>query len=736
MAKITDEHIKKTYAYGKKAYTEGISTIKLSRKMAEESTMKEASAKMYIQAVKNMMEGKPYTRSISQKATELIFTKILEDFDESILENAIRSVEQYIDYHELRGKRKPSLKQLVEKYKNAKQTCFWIFQGNPKKWDIDKYLTEHNYVYWSINVNKDRAKAGDKVFIWRAQGRRKSAYGFVGIGTIVERPKLFKDLNHPKSVLKNDIEENDKKVRVGIKLDEIRLTEEQGMINANIIKEHNLFKDSALIKARQGSSFPISKEQFKAISEIWDQKPQQTENTTGDVMYQSQHLNEYTQKINTKFHITAHKGQFLEFWSEYSQSKTHFIIGYKQIADGLKTILENTSNLENLQKYDEGTWRSLPNTQKETPVFQTLISTQTACIFHTISQILHWANNEPPSAYKDKEITLDKSRAYKAIKALNTLHAEGHKTNIVSSENENKRVHNLIVYGAPGSGKSHHIKQFTEGKQVIRTVFHPEYQNADFVGSLRPYQKDNEITYSFIPGPFIEALLLANNTSEQVYLVIEEINRANAAAVFGDIFQLLDRDSSGNSEYSITPEKTLQQYLTEQGYANATQLHIPANLSIVATMNSSDQGVFLLDTAFKRRWEFQYSPINFDKHQNKKPFTDKIVPYKNSFFSWCAFAETINSALKKHEVEEDRLIGPYFLTDKERTSSKVCKTAISGKLLIYLWDDVLRHGLRHLVFSSTIRTFSELAHAYETGESIFSEDIEHSFESEEKIIDA
>lgn len=292
---------------------------------------------------------------------------------------------------------------------------------------------------------------------------------------------------------------------------------------------------------------------------------------------------------------------------------------------------------------------------------------------------------------------------------------------------------NLIVYGAPGAGKSHYIDQKTRGGNVIRTVFHPEYQNSDFLGGLRPAVNDRgEVTYSFSPGPFIKALLQASNTGEHVYLVIEEINRANAAAVFGDVFQLLDRNSDGEGQYTITPDEALGAYLVQNGYDIGAGIRIPSNLSVYATMNSSDQGVFLLDTAFKRRWQFHYCPLAYDRFSDKASFIDQVVPYGGGNYSWTLFASTINNALKGKDVEEDRLIGPYFLSDTERADALKCGEAISGKLLIYLWDDVLRHGLRNEIFNPKYRTFADLVGDYKSGVRVFSDAINSKLPQDEQ----
>ncbi|MDY6525095.1 AAA family ATPase, partial [Acinetobacter faecalis] len=179
--------------------------------------------------------------------------------------------------------------------------------------------------------------------------------------------------------------------------------------------------------------------------------------------------------------------------------------------------------------------------------------------------------------------------------------------------------YNKIIYGAPGAGKSASVSEIV-GENYIRTVFHPETQYSDFIGCLKPHKDSSSgnITYSFRKGPFIQILEKALlNPDTNYFLVIEELNRANTAAVFGEIFQLLDRDDEGKSEYPILIQDedlydALEETLgSEHEFIVKRHLMIPSNLSIIATMNSSDQAVFPLDTAFKRRWIFEYLPIDF-----------------------------------------------------------------------------------------------------------------------------
>ncbi|WP_106498344.1 AAA family ATPase [Lentibacillus sp. Marseille-P4043] len=308
---------------------------------------------------------------------------------------------------------------------------------------------------------------------------------------------------------------------------------------------------------------------------------------------------------------------------------------------------------------------------------------------------------------------------------------ENNSTYIISEESPRIKGINLILYGAPGTGKSFELsKRFPNNK--VRVTFHPEYTYYDFVGSYKPlplYKSTNEshqlytyegkkinvgepiIDYQFVPGPFTLALKKAlSNESQIITIVIEELNRANAPAVFGDLFQLLDRDKTGKSEYTIRPSLELYNYLKKEIEWLPKEIYLPSNLNIVATMNSADQGVYVLDSAFKRRWNFEYMPIELEgiEHEDEKvQYSDKLVP-------WRDFVGNLNENLKEIGINEDKLIGPYFLKPGEPSN----KTLVASKLLIYLWDDVVRH-YRHRLFKNGIKTFGILNTKFLNGEEVF-----------------
>lgn len=287
--------------------------------------------------------------------------------------------------------------------------------------------------------------------------------------------------------------------------------------------------------------------------------------------------------------------------------------------------------------------------------------------------------------------------------------------------------YNKIIYGAPGAGKSASVSKIV-GENYIRTVFHPETQYSDFIGCLKPHKDSSSgsITYSFRKGPFIQILEKALlNPDTHYFLVIEELNRANTAAVFGEVFQLLDRNEDGKSEYPILiQDEDLYDALRNVSgletneFILERQLIIPNNLSIIATMNSSDQAVFPLDTAFKRRWSFEYLPIDFTDCA-----TGEIPTHHTdlSKVEWKTLAQSINTVLVQLKVVEDKLIGPWFIKNSDLTEDQAGQTFI-GKICSYLWDDALKYKTHNdEIFKHDIHSYGQLHQMYSNEKSIFSE---------------
>ncbi|WP_370398780.1 AAA family ATPase [Weissella sagaensis] len=267
---------------------------------------------------------------------------------------------------------------------------------------------------------------------------------------------------------------------------------------------------------------------------------------------------------------------------------------------------------------------------------------------------------------------------------------------------------NLLIYGAPGTGKSYYVKSKLVPNfdgMIERITFFNDFDYTDFVGGLKPQQdSEGRVKYVYVPGAFTRVLVDAFNNPEKAHLlIIEELNRANAASVFGEVFQLLDRDSDGVSEYEIFNSE-LADYLDAHvlGFTNfkVDGIKIPGNMTIIATMNPADQGVQQIDTAFKRRWVSEYMPINFDDaFYGKEPTVDPR-------FTWKQVGETINDyLLNEVKIEEDALIGQYFLNSGEITNAKI----FADKLLGYLWTDAARYSDGLFVqkkFSDVQKTFT------------------------------
>lgn len=278
------------------------------------------------------------------------------------------------------------------------------------------------------------------------------------------------------------------------------------------------------------------------------------------------------------------------------------------------------------------------------------------------------------------------------------------------TENEDKGA-NIILYGVPGSGKSHEIKtEYCDDQAFMeRAVFHPDYTYSDFVGQILPKIIVDEhgkktVSYDFSAGPFTEILKKAVNDKEKkkYYLVVEEINRGNAPAIFGDIFQLLDRDDNGESEYGISNEA-----IAEYVYGNKDEMvKIPSNLYILATMNTSDQNVFTLDTAFKRRWEMKRIKNNIDECD----FAEHKIC--GTGITWKSFVNVINELIIEVSVEnlsnEDNRLGAFFVKESELDDS----SKFGEKVLMYLWNDAFRYD-HEKIFKSEYHTLDELIDGFE-----------------------
>ena len=265
---------------------------------------------------------------------------------------------------------------------------------------------------------------------------------------------------------------------------------------------------------------------------------------------------------------------------------------------------------------------------------------------------------------------------------------------------------------------------FDEQKEEIkkyyeRVTFHPNYSYAHFVGTYKPVQDSEDpdkIRYEYVPGPFMRIYSAAKKDQKNNYLLlIEEINRANVAAVFGDVFQLLDR-KDGVSEYPVAASEDVKKYLKSKGIEE-DELSIPANMYIWATMNSADQGVFPIDTAFKRRWAFEY--IGIDDAAEKESFKDYEIPIsENKKVKWNDLRKAINNKLISLCVNEDKLLGLYFISknvldsamDKKEDFIKLFK----NKVLMYLFEDAAKMKAKQLFKFEKNCIYSEVCDKFDT----------------------
>ena len=305
-----------------------------------------------------------------------------------------------------------------------------------------------------------------------------------------------------------------------------------------------------------------------------------------------------------------------------------------------------------------------------------------------------------------------------------------------------------IFYGVPGSGKSYRIDEITKNlseEQKIRVVFHPEYTNADFVGQILPCLTSDGIEYRFKAGPFSRILKKAyQNPDKPHYLIIEEINRGNAAAIFGDLFQLLDRDSKGWSSYKIEnldinsfirskdstySDTKIESSVNVGGYTwtENTGIRLPPNLSLLATMNTSDQNVFTLDNAFQRRWDMELVPNSCDD----KTQMDASISVKGKTITWKSFQSKINEFIAEKGNEsgfssmEDKRLGCWFIKNNEKG---IDPEKFANKVLKYLWDDAFKFN-RSEIFIDEVKNFEELKNLFigDKGFEIF-KDINFDFE--------
>ena len=275
-----------------------------------------------------------------------------------------------------------------------------------------------------------------------------------------------------------------------------------------------------------------------------------------------------------------------------------------------------------------------------------------------------------------------------------------------STIDESKRLktgYNTILYGVPGAGKSWTIENEycvgCGGKE--RLVFHPDYTYADFVGQILPKVdiETGEVTYKFVAGPFTKIVKEAyENPDKEYFLIIEEINRGNAPAIFGDVFQLLDRDSNGQSAYGITHADMARIIYGDENH----EIRVPSNMSILATMNTSDQNVFTLDTAFQRRWHMRLIENVFKKDESEDVTKFAETKIMDTTVTWETFCTKLNEIILNRNVgmtsAEDKRLGTHFITagdlvyipNPSTMKDHIQNSRFAEKVIKYLWDDAFK----------------------------------------------
>ena len=467
----------------------------------------------------------------------------------------------------------------------------------------------------------------------------------------------------------------------------------------------------------------------------------------------------------------SERGGFINFSNSGRRGGIKFFqIGLDNILQTLKDILNHIEVFKNLTEDEETPWRNNGSEYFTDPVANANSTVQTKPLFSTLSKVVMWANQPKlDDIDSDAEICLDKEAIEMTIAKLEDV-ADSFKPFKKSLNIADDNSRQQIYYGAPGTGKSHRIKEQLEGVpkgNIFRITFHPDSDYSTFVGAYKPtmekdceclYGKDeliskltelkeqgvtyapqkfgakywyslkqltladkrdillacgmsdnytvefdkgiavgeellkgtkkSRIVYNFIPQTFLNAYMQAyRKPNENIYLIIEEINRGNCAQIFGDLFQLLDRDEYGVSEYTIKADADLKAFLVDEMGKDSDaikdgELCLPSNLYIYATMNTSDQSLFPIDSAFKRRWDWEYEPI---KYKN----TNWVIDIQGKTYSWVSFQKEINRRIFEATSSEDKMLGDYFVNPSDGI---ITEKMLLNKILFYLWNDVCKDG--------------------------------------------
>ncbi|WP_302614879.1 hypothetical protein [uncultured Bacteroides sp.] len=446
----------------------------------------------------------------------------------------------------------------------------------------------------------------------------------------------------------------------------------------------------------------------------------------------------------------SNRGGYITFSNSGRRGDTkYFQIGIDSILTTLKDILNNITVFSRIQDYDEKPWRDNGSIYFSDPVANANSTVQTKPLFSTLSKIIKWANQPIlNNLNSDNRISITPDSLENAINKLNAVadsfipHSN---SKIVKSPLDEPTQ--VIYYGAPGTGKSFTIDDKTDDVNSVRTTFHPDSDYASFVGAYKPTMEnvpinsiygesvqfatgknghpgtEKKIVYKYVPQAFLKAYVAAwSNLDTPYFLIIEEINRGNCAQIFGDLFQLLDRNNAGSSSYAIHADEDITQFLSDddKGFAslsddqkdairafvlhkdngknqaigqdilNGTLLLLPPNLYIWATMNTSDQSLFPIDSAFKRRWNWKYMPIEYHPIDKK---TQQPIDWRfqigDNIYSWGQFLSKINPEIYTLTESSDKQMG-YFFAKADNATGIISEDVFLNKVLFYLWTDVFK----------------------------------------------
>lgn len=452
----------------------------------------------------------------------------------------------------------------------------------------------------------------------------------------------------------------------------------------------------------------------------------------------------------------SNRGGYITFSNSGRRGDTkYFQIGIDSILTTLKDILTNIEVFSRIQDYEEKPWRDNGSIYFSDPVANANSTVQTKPLFSTLSKIIKWANQPTLNNLNtDNRISITPDTLENTITKLNVV-ADSfapHSNSKIVKPPLNEPLQ-IIYYGAPGTGKSFTIDDKTDDENSVRTTFHPDSDYASFVGAYKPTMEyddihyvnsdgvvrytnpdknregrvhpgtEKKIVYKYVPQAFLKAYVAAwSNLDTPYFLIIEEINRGNCAQIFGDLFQLLDRNNAGSSSYAIHADEDITQFLSgdNKGFASlsdeqkdaicAFELHkdngktqavgqdilngklllLPPNLYIWATMNTSDQSLFPIDSAFKRRWNWKYMPIEYHPLDKK---TQQPINWKfkvgDNLYSWGEFLGKINPEIYTLTESSDKQMG-YFFAKADNATGIISEDVFLNKVLFYLWTDVFK----------------------------------------------